>query len=77
MSINDVVQGFTYFLAMLFALTFHESAHAYTSHLLGDDSAKSMGRLSLNPAVHIDLVGTIVLPLVWMGKTSALRRKKF
>jgi len=64
LSINDVVQGFTYFLAMLFALTFHESAHAYTSHLLGDDSAKSMGRLSLNPAVHIDLVGTIVLPLV-------------
>ncbi len=64
MSINDVAQGLTYFLAMLFALTFHESAHAFTSNLLGDDSAKSMGRLSLNPAVHIDLIGTIVLPLV-------------
>jgi hypothetical protein len=33
LSINDVAQGFTYFLAMLFALTFHESAHAFTSHL--------------------------------------------
>lgn len=64
MSINDLVQGLTYFLAMLFALTFHESAHAFASHLLGDDSAKREGRLSLNPAVHVDPVGTIVFPLV-------------
>jgi Zn-dependent protease len=62
--INNIAQGLTYFLAMLFALTFHEAAHAFTSHLLGDDSAKSMGRLSLNPAVHVDTLGTIVLPLV-------------
>jgi Zn-dependent protease len=63
MPINEIAQGLTYFLAMLFALTFHEAAHAYMSHLLGDDSAKSLGRLSLNPAVHVDPVGTIVLPL--------------
>jgi Zn-dependent protease len=62
--INNIAQGLTYFLAMLFALTFHEAAHAFTSHMLGDDSAKSLGRLSLNPAVHVDTLGTIVLPLV-------------
>jgi Zn-dependent protease len=49
---------------MVFALTFHEAAHAFTSHVLGDDSAKNLGRLSLNPAVHVDMLGTIVLPLV-------------
>jgi Zn-dependent protease len=62
--INNITQGLTYFLAMLFALTFHEAAHAFTSHLLGDDSAKSVGRVSLNPAVHVDMLGTIILPLV-------------
>ena len=64
MSFNDLAQGLTYFLAMLFALTFHEAAHAYMSHLLGDDTAKHAGRLSLNPAVHADAIGTIALPLV-------------
>ncbi len=64
MLISNIAQGLTYFLAMLFALTFHEAAHAFMSHMLGDDSAKSMGRLSLNPAVHVDMLGTLVLPLV-------------
>jgi len=64
MSFNDLAQGLTYFLAMLFALTFHEAAHAFASHLLGDDSAKSMGRLSINPAVHMDMMGTVVFPLI-------------
>lgn len=60
---NEIAQALTYFLAMLFALTFHEAAHAFMAHLLGDDTAKRQGRLSLNPAVHADIVGTIVLPL--------------
>lgn len=64
MTINDLAQGLTYFLAMLFGLTLHEAAHAFSSHLLGDDSAKVMGRLSLNPAVHVDPLGTLILPLV-------------
>lgn len=63
MSVNSIAQGLTYFLAILFALTFHESAHAFASHMLGDNTAKAQGRLSLNPAVHIDLIGTIILPL--------------
>lgn len=63
MWINDVAQAVTYFLAMLLALTFHEAAHAYIAHVRGDDTARQMGRLSLNPAAHADLVGTIILPL--------------
>lgn len=64
MDIHDLTQALTYFLAMLFALTFHEAAHAFTSNFLGDDSAKSMGRLSLNPVVHMDMIGTVAFPLV-------------
>jgi Zn-dependent protease len=64
MSFPDLTQSLTYVLAMLFALTFHEAAHALASHLLGDDSAKREGRLSLNPAVHVDPIGTIAFPLV-------------
>lgn len=64
MSITDLTQALTYFLAMLFALTFHEAAHAFASHSFGDDSAKREGRLSLNPTVHMDMLGTVALPLV-------------
>lgn len=63
MFVNQIVQALTYFLAMLFALTFHEAAHAYVAHIRGDNTAQREGRLSLNPAVHADLVGTIILPL--------------
>jgi Zn-dependent protease len=63
MSINNVTQALTYFLAMVFALTFHEAAHAFASFMLGDDLAKREGRLSLNPAVHADPIGTLVFPL--------------
>jgi Zn-dependent protease len=45
-------------------LTFHEAAHAWTANRLGDSTARLLGRLSLNPAVHVDLIGTIVFPLL-------------
>jgi Zn-dependent protease len=60
----DLTNGLTYFIAMLFSLTFHEAAHAFASFALGDDLAKREGRLSLNPAVHADPIGTLVFPLV-------------
>ena len=63
MTINDFAQILTYFLAMLLALTFHEAAHALVANLRGDRTAYLEGRLSLNPAAHADLVGTIILPL--------------
>jgi Zn-dependent protease len=51
-----------YFVPMLLSLTVHESTHALSAHLLGDDTAKEKGRISLNPLPHIDLFGTILLP---------------
>jgi Zn-dependent protease len=51
-------------LIVLVSLTVHEAAHAWSADRLGDPTARLLGRLSLNPLVHIDLIGTIVLPLV-------------
>ena len=51
-------------LVLLFSLTVHESAHAWTANRLGDPTARRLGRISLNPAVHIDPIGTILLPLL-------------
>ncbi len=51
-------------LPVLLAITLHEAAHAYAAHRLGDNTAKMLGRLSLNPIRHIDLIGTIVVPIL-------------
>ena len=48
----------------IIAITFHEASHGYVAHLLGDDTAWRLGRVSFNPLVHIDPFGTIVLPLM-------------
>jgi Zn-dependent protease len=55
---------FISFLVLLFSLTVHEAAHALTADRLGDPTARLLGRVSLNPAVHIDPIGTILLPLL-------------
>jgi Zn-dependent protease len=52
------------FVVLLFSLSFHEMAHAWTADRLGDPTPRFRGRLTLNPAAHVDLLGTIVLPLV-------------
>jgi Zn-dependent protease len=52
------------FIPVLLSLTVHEWAHAWTAWRLGDDTAKMLGRLSLNPVDHIDPVGTLLLPLL-------------
>lgn len=54
-------------LPVLFAITVHEAAHGYVAKLLGDDTAESLGRLSLNPLRHIDLVGTVLVPGLLMA----------
>ena len=51
---------------VLASLTVHEWAHAWTADRLGDPTARMLGRVSFNPMVHIDLLGTIVLPLIAM-----------
>jgi Zn-dependent protease len=51
-------------LPILSAITLHEVAHAYMAHRCGDNTAKMLGRLSVNPLRHIDPIGTVVLPLL-------------
>jgi Zn-dependent protease len=53
-----------YALPVLFAITLHEAAHGYVARHYGDLTAHAQGRISLNPLRHIDLVGTIIVPLV-------------
>jgi Zn-dependent protease len=52
------------FGVLLLSLTVHEAAHAWTADRLGDRTARALGRVSLNPVVHIDPAGTIILPLI-------------
>ncbi len=53
-------------IAFLFAISFHESAHAWMANRCGDPTARMLGRITLNPIKHIDPVGTIALPLIAM-----------
>jgi Zn-dependent protease len=50
-------------LPAIFAITFHEAAHGFVAHRLGDDTAFRMGRVTFNPLRHIDLYGTILMPI--------------
>jgi Zn-dependent protease len=51
-------------IPVVFAITVHEVAHGWVANYLGDPTAKSLGRLTLNPIKHIDPIGTVVLPLI-------------
>jgi Zn-dependent protease len=64
MSPEQIAMGLTYYVVLLFSLSFHESAHAWMASRLGDDTARSLGRVTLNPIAHIDLLGTVVIPLI-------------
>jgi Zn-dependent protease len=61
---NWLLEGIKYLIPLVLSLTVHEWAHAYAASRLGDDTAKRMGRLTLNPIVHIDPLGTLILPLL-------------
>jgi Zn-dependent protease len=61
---DRIAQGITYFVVLLFSLSFHESAHAWMASRMGDNTARDLGRVSLNPLVHIDLLGTVLIPLI-------------
>ena len=52
------------FVVLIGSLTFHEAAHAWTADRLGDPTARLLGRISLNPMVHADPIGTILFPLI-------------
>ena len=60
----DFAQIFIIFIVLLFSLTVHEMAHAWTADRLGDPTARLLGRVSLNPIVHADLFGTVIFPIL-------------
>ena len=59
-----------YALPVIFAITLHEAAHGYVAKHFGDTTAYVLGRVSLNPARHIDLLGTIIVPLAILLSTT-------
>ena len=60
----DLISTIVGFGIVLVSLTIHEAAHAWTADRLGDPTARLLGRVSLNPLVHIDPIGTVLLPLL-------------
>ena len=67
MDVNHLVQTIAiYALPVLFAITLHEAAHGYVARHFGDMTAHAQGRISLNPIRHIDIMGTIVVPLLML-----------
>jgi Zn-dependent protease len=65
MDIEGIIRGISIWaLPVLFAIVLHEVAHGWVADKLGDDTARWMGRLTLNPIKHIDPVGTILIPIV-------------
>jgi Zn-dependent protease len=62
----DFVGIFIQFALLVISLSVHEAAHAWSADKLGDPTARLLGRVSLNPAVHVDPIGTIVFPLLAM-----------
>jgi Zn-dependent protease len=61
---NAVGQFILFMVALIFSLSVHESAHAWMSDRFGDDLARLQGRISLNPAVHVDPIGTLLFPAI-------------
>ena len=71
MDIANLIQTVAiYALPVLFAITVHEAAHGYVARYFGDNTAWSLGRVTLNPIKHIDPLGTIVMPLMLYFATS-------
>ena len=56
----DVGQIFIGLFVLLFSLTIHEMSHAWTADRLGDPTARQLGRVSINPVVHVDPIGTVL-----------------
>jgi Zn-dependent protease len=68
----NVAQIFIMMIVLLFSLTVHEMAHAWTADTFGDPTARLLGRVSLNPMVHADPIGTILFPLIAMVSGAPL-----
>ena len=66
MSQQEIVIKIFQFAILVFALSLHESAHAWMASRLGDQTARMLGRVTLNPVKHIDPIGTVLIPLVML-----------
>jgi len=66
-----ILKGLGSYLCVLLIITFHEFGHAWMASKCGDDTARSQGRVSLNPIVHLDMVGTVILPLLVVFLSAA------
>jgi Zn-dependent protease len=64
LSPHRIAQWITSYVVLLFSVSVHESAHGWMALQMGDDTAASQGRVSLNPLVHIDPVGTVLMPVL-------------
>ncbi len=73
LSVNPKLILFLMFIPLfLISITIHEFAHAFFAYKLGDDTAKRMGRLSLNPLKHLDIIGSILIPIASFASGIAL-----
>ena len=71
---NVIVEGLISYLGLIILLTFHEFGHAWVALKCGDDTARLQGRVSLNPIVHIDPIGTVLLPLLMIFISPSISR---
>src|SRR5512132_1404146 len=60
----DLTQVLLVMIVLISSLSVHEAAHAFAADRLGDPTARHLGRLSINPAVHVDPIGTLLFPLI-------------
>src|ERR1035437_8609777 len=74
MSAQELADGVIFYLGLVTLLTFHEFGHAWMAMKCGDDTARLQGRVSLNPLVHIDPIGTVVMPLLMIFLSPSVGR---
>lgn len=70
MSSGAIIEGLISYLCLIILITFHEFGHAWMAWKRGDDTARLLGRISLNPVVHMEFIGTVVLPLLGIYLSS-------
>jgi len=70
----SIEDGLIQYLMLISLLTFHEFGHAWVAMKCGDDTARLQGRVSLNPIVHMDLLGTVILPLIMIFSPYGISR---
>jgi Zn-dependent protease len=72
MSGDVIINGLIFFAVLLLSLSFHEFGHAWTALQCGDPTAQRLGRVSLNPVVHADPIGSVLLPLIMIFTGAGL-----